>query len=184
MRRIYDSDALYRDDEDPFAPSEQQRPRRSTAFLSPGDNRTIDWAALSHAICPRWLRHRSLSVNIQTEKSTYENGEPINFLVSVHNQLPLPLTVVTETPVRWRWFLDGQPEASEITVYDEPKTRQVYTFARNETKHYRKQWSQSIRTGKRKWEPVEPGEYTLSAAININDPQSNGLYAETTITIE
>ena len=90
MRRIYESDALDRDDEDPFRPggSDREKPRAA---------RTLPVGTLSEALFPKWLQHRSISVDVSTPRDVYEAGETVPFVVTMKNAMPFPVSVPTVT---------------------------------------------------------------------------------------
>lgn len=173
MRRIYDSDALHRDDADPHSPRERDRTPRY---------RSLNWRAASHALLPVGLRRRAIAVEIETTSETYAVGESVDLRVRFRNRLPVPVTLPTRSPVRWHWAVDGHVEA-EVGSPDEPDDRSTFEFGRSETKTFTRRWSQRFKTGDRTWESAEPGEHTLSVRVNRDDA-SEGLSAETTIRIE
>lgn len=158
MRRIYESEALSRDDDNPFVPSED------------GDNdryRSINWENASHAFVPRSLRSFAISVSIETNKARYAEGEPVAFRVEFRNRLPIPISLTTRSPVRWTWALDGVQEASyvEEAVPDETST---FQFSRAERKQFTRQWSQQFRMSPSEWSAAEAGEHTISVGINAS----------------
>lgn len=173
MKRIYDSRALERTDDDPFAPEESPD--------EPGP-RTIDWAALSHAVAPTALRDRAIDVGVATEKRRYDPGEPVEIVVEFRNRLPFPIRLRTESPNRWTWAVDGLREASRVprTVPDRPA---AFSFARRERKRFRRRWPQRIRVADDEWEPVDPGTYTIGVRIACDDAADRGLVDTTEIEI-
>ena len=177
MRRIYESDAVSRDDEDPFRPGERE-------YIKPQTWRSISGAAWSRRLVPHWVRRRAISLELSTPKSTFDVDEPIPFRVEMRNRLPIPITLRTQSPVRWSWYVDDLEEASHVPLRDPPDTTGALQFDRGERRRFEKSWSQLFRTSKREWEPASPGEYTISASINVADPASASLYDETTVRIE
>lgn len=174
MRRIYESEALRRDDEDPNQPNERDRSDEA---------RTINWSAASHALLPTVLRHRGIRVGVETNKSVYAREEPVSFRVSFRNMLPLPVVLRVPTQVRWEWAVDGYGEA---TLFDEPVPEEpsVFRFDRGTTKAFERTWHQRFREEEREWSSAAPGEHTLSAYVAVDEPEAKGLYAETTFSIE
>ena len=173
MRRIYESDALHRDDADPHSPRERDGTPKY---------RSLNWRAASHALLPVRLRRWAIDVEIETPKETYAVDEPIDLRVRFRNRLPVPVTLRTESPVPWHWAVDGHVEA-RVEPPDEPDDRSAFDFARSETKTFTRRWPQRLKTGDRTWEAVEPGEYTLS--VSVNDDDAGGrLSAETTVRVE
>ena len=176
MRRIYDSDALRRDDE-PFTPSEKDRSFKIQAM------RSVNSTALSRRVVPRGLRHRAISVTVSTPRTEYAVGEPIPFAVTMRNPLPAPIAIPTNSPLLWTWHVDGLTEASEIQVHDPPDEAGEFVLDRGERKRVTKRWEQLFRVSESEWEPAEPGEYAIGAELNVDDPAEKGLADETTVRI-
>lgn len=176
MRRIYESDALSRTD-DPFSPNEGDHRER------PQSARSINGSAWSKRLVPHWLRRRAISLELSTPSTEFRPDTPIPFTVTMKNALPIPITIRTESPILWSWAIDDVPEASRITTDDPPERNGELHFDRGERLQFRKTWSQLFRVSEREWEPAEPGEYTISAAINVDDPTRNGMADETTVRI-
>ncbi|WP_435062357.1 hypothetical protein [Halobaculum sp. EA56] len=172
MRRIYESEALRRDDDDPFSPNESEEGRGSH----------VNWANVSHALFPSRLRARAIAVDVETDKDRYAPDEPVRFRATFRNRLPMPVSLVTETPVRWSWAVDGLVEASE--VYEPPEPRRTrFDFRRSERKRFERRWPQRIREREDEWRAAAPGEHTLSVRIGAVDGAEH-LVAETTFTVE
>ena len=174
MRRIYESEALHRDDSEPFSPSERHTKHKS--FWS------IDWSFLGRLI-PNVIRPSFLSVSVSTPKDEYACGEPIRFEFSIKNNLPVSLSITTRTPVVWSWDVDGISEASHVPLRDPPEERRTVVFERGSRKEFSRRWDQMFKVSDRQWEPAEPGTYTIGAGLNVDDARSNTLYDETTVTI-
>lgn len=177
MRRIYESDAIERDDE-PFTP------HRRDSSVRPEAMRSINATALSRLFAPAWLRSRAVSVDVSTPRSSYAVDEPVPFTVTMRNSMPFPITLRTRSPVLWTWSVDGHTEASHVPLRDPPEERGEFRFDRGERKRFDRHWPGSFKIDEREWEPAEPGEYTLSVGINVTQPVEKGLYSETTVTIE
>jgi hypothetical protein len=172
MRRIYESEALSRDDDDPFAPNEAENARGSH----------VDWANVSHALFPSRLRARAIEVDVETDKQRYAPEEPVRFRATFRNRLPIPVTLVTETPLRWTWAIDDFVEAS--TVYEPPEPeRSRFDFRRSERKRFHRSWPQRVREREDEWRAAAPGEHTLSVRIGAVDGAEH-LTAETTFAVE
>jgi hypothetical protein len=155
MRRIYESSALSRDDDDPFSPRDDED----------DEHRSINPVAASHALLPNAVRRRALAVSVTTERAEYDPGEPIAFRATFRNRLPIPVSIPIASPVPWHWAVDDRVSA-RTTPPDEPDEESLFTFGRSERKTFTRTWSQSWRVGERRWEPVEPGEYEISVAVN------------------
>lgn len=176
MRRIYESQALRRDD-DHFTPNERRSDDRPQAM------RSVPGAALSRLFVPDWLRFRALSVGIETQQSVYAVGDPVPFRVTLRNTLPIPITVETDSPLLWTWTVDDLPEASHVDRRV-PDERGSFTFDRGERKRFVRRWPQSFRVSDDEWAPADPGEYTLGASLRVPDAVAKGVAAETTVRIE
>lgn len=176
MRRIYDSDALQRSD-DPHAPAEREQPHGPQSF------RSVNAGWLSRGLVPAWLRHRVVSVEVTTRRSTFAVDEPVVFYVEMHNPMPFPVTIATQSPVAWTWRVDGATEASRVPVRDPPAESWGFHFDRGERKRFRKVWRQRFRISGSEWEPAEPGEHVVGAGINVEDPEAAGLSDEATVRI-
>lgn len=172
MRRIYESEALRRDDEDPFSPNESDE----------GTDSHVHWENLSHALVPTRLRPFAIDVAIETQQDRYALDEPIPFRVTFRNRLPFPITIVTETPLRWTWAVDGYVEAS--AVHESPaKEKTRFQFGRSECKRFHRTWPQRIQESDSEWRVANPGEHTLSVRIGAVQG-ADRLTAETTVSIE
>lgn len=170
---IYDSEAVTRNDDDPFVP------RGTTERRS----RTINWNAVSHALMPMALRNRAIDVRVETDRQTYEPGEDVHFRVQLENRIPFPVLLPTASPVMWRWAIDGRRKASEVPDPEPSGEKRLLRFRRSETKSFTRRWPQQFQVAEDRWEAVEPGEYTLSVWINVPDAEARSLYAETPIEI-
>ncbi len=177
MRRIYESDALYRDDDEAHAPKERKRQTTLQSF------RHVPSAALSDAFLPQRLRRRCISVDVRSPNSTYRVGEPIPFRVTLRNRAPIAVTIPTASPVLWEWSVDGNVEASAVPLRDPPDEPGRFHFGRGERKEFQKRWDQRFRVERHEWEPAEPGTYTIAAGINVAGGAQTRLRAETTVEI-
>jgi len=175
VRRIYESEAVDRSDTDPFRPSE------SGVREKPQAARSLPQQTLSRWLIPQRVHRRAISVSVETPQSVYGGGDRIPITVRMHNRMPFPVSVKTLSPVRWIWAIDGRRQTP--TGPDDAETAQ-FTFDRGERKRFSRQWSQSFQVSDSEWKPASPGEYTISAALNVDDPERSGLRAQTTVTIE
>lgn len=177
MRRIYDSEALRRDDDEAFVPREREDSVRPQAL------RSIDGSAWSRRLLPARLCRRAISVDVSTPRTEYVAGEPISFTVTMKNLLPVPVTIRTVSPLLWTWTVDGATEASRVPLRDPPEERRRFSFDRGERKQFKKRWRQLFRVSNSEWEEAPPGEYAIGAAINVDDPEGSGLSDETTVRV-
>lgn len=173
MRRIYDSGALHRDDEEPQAPTERgARPQAA---------RSIDGGAWSDMLVPTRLRYRAVWVDIEVPQTEFSAGAEVPFIVTIKNALPVPITLPTDSPRPWTWHVDGIPEASHVDSV--PGEEGSLRFDRGERKRFRRRWDQMFRVSDDEWEPAPAGEYTISAGLSVADAVERGLYSETIVRI-
>lgn len=156
------------------------RPPRRTEDdpTAPRATRSLDAASASHALLPRTLRRRALTVACTTDRERYAPDDPVTLRVTVHNRLPIPLRLRTTAPVPWTWAVDGVDRAS--TVDDLPRETDAVAFAARERKTFHTRWYQRFRVADDAWVAADPGEHTLSARLLLDDP----LVASTTVRIE
>lgn len=176
MRRIYESGALRRDD-DQFSPNDRDSAGRLQAM------RSVNGTALSRRLVPNWLRCRAISIEVSTPRTEYPVGEAVPFRVTMDNSMPFPITFRTLSPLPWTWNVDGVPEASHVSLRDPPDDSGEFRFARGERKRFTKRWEQMFRVSDSEWEPVGFGEYTIGAGLNVETPSEKGLYGETTVRV-
>ncbi|NGM69753.1 hypothetical protein G6M89_12160 [Natronolimnobius sp. AArcel1] len=175
MRRIYDSSALRRDDDDPFSPTSESKDR-------PSAMRSMNSLALSQRVVPERLRRYGVSVSIATPRTEYSPDESVPFLVTMRNTLPFPVALSTTSQVRWTWSIDGHDEAAQFDLEYAADPGQ-FEFNRGERKRFPKRWQQVFRVSETEWERAPPGTYTIGARINVDGAEAAGLAAETTIKI-
>lgn len=176
MRDVLDTDAVHRDDDDPFVPrDDRRRGRRGRS--------AFDWGNVSHALLPTALRDRAISVSVRTNKRRYEREEPVHFRASFVNRIPFPISLRTASPVLWTWAVDGVDRATRRPE-EPPDEPGLLRFARSERKTFERRWSQRIQGLEGRWLPVDRGEYELSVRINVDGAADRGLTDETTITVE
>lgn len=177
MRRIYESDALHRDDAEAHAPNERKRKTKLQSL------RSVPSATLSDRLVPSRLRHRFVSVDVTTPEAAYPIGGSVPFTVTIWNRAPVPVSIPTASPLLWAWTVDGNIEGSEVPLRDPPDEAGRFAFDRGERKRFRKRWDQMFRVSDAEWSPAEPDSYTIGAAINTADPERKGLTGETTVRI-
>jgi hypothetical protein len=176
MRRIYQSDAVHRDDDEPLAPNEREE-------SGPQSFRSIDTRGLTRWIVPARLRHWSVSIDVSTPRSEFPAGATVPFAVTMKNAMPFPVTIATRSRLLWQWDVDGVPEASRVDLRDVPEGEAAFEFDRGERKQFRRRWNGMFRLSGGEWEPATPGEYTIGAGINVADAAEKGLYDEATVRI-
>ncbi|WP_254767747.1 hypothetical protein [Salinilacihabitans rarus] len=175
MRRIYESRALHRDDDDPFSPNDgDDRPQAM---------RSLNATALSRLLVPDRLRRRAVSVAVSTPRAEYPVDTPVPFSVTMKNALPFPVAIRTTSPVGWTWHVDGVPEASHVPLRDPPDEPGEFVFDRGERKQFTRRWQGVFRVDDAEWERAAPGEYVIGAGLNVEDAREAGLYDETTVRL-
>lgn len=175
MRRIYESDALDRDDDDPF------RPNRRDGRSTPRAARSVPAGLLSSYLVPQRLRRWAISVDVSASRAVYQVGDPVSFTVTMKNSMPFPITIPTRSPLLWSWHVDGYREASHVAEAP-PADPGEFTFDRGERKRFERTWPQLFHVSESRWEEAPPGEYTISAAIDVDG--SGGVEDSTTVRIE
>ncbi len=178
MRRIYESDALHRDTDAPFSPNE-----RDDDDVRPQAARSIPSAAITSAVLPGWVRHRSISVDVSVPATEFTAGSPVPFQVTMKNAMPFPVVIPTESAIQWTWNVDGHRDASHFPLHDPPAGDDAITFDRGERKRYRKRWDQMFRVSDDEWEQATVGEHTIGAGLNVVDSPGKGLYDEATFRV-
>lgn len=176
MRRIYDSEALRRDD-GPFSPNERESDEQPQAMQS------IPSTKLSNSLVPLWLRFRAISVEVSTPHSEYPVDAGVPFSITMKNSMPFPITIPTSSPLLWTWDVDDVQEASHVQLRDPPAEERGFRFDRGERKRFTRRWQQKFRVSNSEWESAALGKYTIGAGINIENADKKGLYDETTIRI-
>jgi hypothetical protein len=177
MRRTDRKNGVKRSDEDPFRPNESGKPHRPRAA------RTLPAATLTRWILPAWLHRRAVSVNVATPKSVYESGEPVPVGIEFKNPLPIPITLMTRSPVPWKWHIDGHREASHVPE-PRPDLTTRFVLDRGERRRFTRVWRQSFQISKTDWKSAERGVHTIGAGLDVKAPLQNGLYDETTVRIK
>jgi len=171
MRRIYESDALAADDDDPFKPNPGEDDR---------DSRSIRWANASHALLPMSIRRRAVTASVETDQAVYAPDEVVRFRVGFANRFPFPVSLRTASPVRWSWSIDGVEQASRV---DDPTDGDpaLFQFGRSERKTFYRRWHQRFREADDEWSVARRGEYALRVWVN---GEAEHVAAETTFRIE
>jgi hypothetical protein len=156
-------------------------PQPDNRETSPQAARSLDAAAWSDRLLPTWLCYRAVSVDIEVPGHV-PTGSDVPIVVTMHNALPVPVTVPTDSLRPWTWYVDGVPEASHVdTVPSEPA---ALSFDRGERKRFRRRWNRLFRVSDDRWESAPAGEYTVGAGLSVADADDHGLYTETTVTLE
>lgn len=177
MRRIYDSDALRRD-EGHFTPKSADR-----GTIVPRSHRWIPSRSLGEWFVPSWIHRRAIRVAIDSPRSTYHIGDDIPLRITLKNSLPIPVSISTTSPIVWNWYVNEHPAAEKWSPRSTTDGDGRIEFDRGERKQFNKRWSQLFRISPTEWKPATPGTYTIAAGISVSDPKSTGLWDEIVITI-
>ncbi|WP_290817748.1 hypothetical protein [Halovivax sp.] len=177
MRRIYESSAIHRDEDDPFSPGLRGKNDEPQSF------RSVPSRMLSHLLVPRGIRHSAISVSVTTPSTEYDRLTRIPFRVEMRNPLPVPITLATDSPLVWTWSVDGIEEASHVALRDPGDERGSLTFSRGERKVVSRTWDQTFRVSESEWEHAEPGEYTIAARVNVDGAEDGALSDDVTVRI-
>ncbi|MFB6103018.1 MAG: hypothetical protein ABEJ73_10685 [Haloplanus sp.] len=152
-------------------------PKRSR----PETSRSFDVAKASHALLPRAIRRRALTLDCTTDRERYAPDDPVCFRVTVRNRLPVPIRLRTASPVPWTWSVDGVDRASTVDADALPDDSSILRFSRRETKTFEGVWYQRFRVADDEWVAADPGKHTLGARLLVD---TTGLAATTTVRIE
>lgn len=177
MRRLYESEAIRRDDDEPLVPNERRESYRVQA------SRWVNGTIVSNLLVPHGLRYRLLSIDVTTPEEEYAAGSSVPFYVTLKNSAPFPITVSTTSPVLWRWYVNDLKEASHVPPDNAPREEGTYRFDRGEHKRFEKRWNGLFRVSDTEWERAEPGTYTIGVRVSVDDPKAKGLYDETTVRL-
>ena len=177
MRRIYESSALRRDDDAPFAPTERDGTRRPQAA------RHVPATAITSSLLPQWARHRAVSVDVSVPREEFDTGDAVPFQVTMKNAMPFPVVIETESAIQWTWNVEGHRDAAHVPLHDPPDEAGEIRFDRGERKRIRTRWDQMFRVSESEWEPATAGEYTIGAGINVADSRGTGLYDDVTVRL-
>jgi len=177
MRRIYESRAVTRDDEDQFTPGEREDDPKPQAM------RSVPGNLLSRLLVPNAVRYRAVSVDVSTPRERFPEGATIPFTVTMKNTMPFPVEIPTRSPILWNWAVDGVTEAAHVPLHDPPEETRGFRFDRGERKRFRQRWDQLFQVSETEWEDAGPGEYSIGAGLNVDSAERKGLYDETTVRV-
>ncbi|MFW6449073.1 MAG: hypothetical protein ACOC0X_05980 [Halobacteriota archaeon] len=177
MRRIYESSALKRDDDDPFAP------REGTGGERPRAARSVPATWLSRRLVPRWLADRSLSVSLEVPSTEVPERSPVRFAFRVRNAAPFPIVIPTRSAIFWEWEVDGLPEASAIEDDVPDEAPGEFVIDRGQRMRIDRLWNGMFKVRSDEWAWAEPGEHVIRARLNVDDAAARGLETEATVTV-
>lgn len=183
MRRIYESDALHRDEDDPHSPSELEREEPKPTITANQNPSFLNWARASHALLPVALRNRAIDVAVETDREVYAPDEPVRIRVRFRNRVPFPIALRTPTRRQWDWSVGGFPRGAHEEFEPVPADASLLEFYRSETKTFARTWHQRFRTADDRWEVADPGTYEVAAFVAVETPDRRGLRAATDIEL-
>lgn len=140
-------------------------------------------SALFGRTVPQFLSRRAVTATIETDRETYELGEPVDIEIEFRNRLPVPVSIRTPAQQLWTWTVDGYPEASERRRYL-GSTPSAIDFDARERKYIHRRWDGLVEPGdgERRWVEPDRGEHELAAFIALRgSPRPE---ARTTIRID
>lgn len=183
MRRIYESDALHRDEDDPHSPSELKREEPKPTVTANQNPSFVNWARASHALLPVGLRNRAIAVTVETDQAVYAPEEPVGIRVRLRNRVPFPISLRTPTRRSWDWSVGGFARGAHKEFEPAPSEPSLLEFYRSETKTFTRTWHQRFRTGRDRWERADPGTYEVAGFVAVENPERRGLRAATEIEL-
>lgn len=141
--------------------------------------------ALSRLVPDRVAR-RAVTVSVDTAKSVYRQGEPVDIVVEFENRLPVPVSVPTVERRLWEWRVDGVLEATDEARYVD-RSPGSFEFRGGERKRIVHRWNGRFRhsegvDGLPTSEPATPGEHTISVSLATHTPGDRPT-DRTTITV-
>ncbi len=95
-------------------------------------------------LVPAHIAKRAIAVDIKTDKTRYQPGEPVTITAIFNNRLPVPVDVPTQQQRKWGWTIDGIIEATVERRYLRDST-QTFSFRAGETKRIDTRWDGRIR---------------------------------------
>ncbi|WP_435075116.1 hypothetical protein [Halorubrum sp. HHNYT27] len=132
-------------------------------------------AAVSRFV-PRWLARRAIAVEVSTDRTAYDPGDPVEITVRFTNRLPLPVEVVTPTRRPWGWAIDDVLEGTDERRYVREEPAAV-SFRAGETKTATVTWNGHFRRenadGLDRSEVAGSGEHTVSAFLSVADRRAH-----------
>jgi hypothetical protein len=125
-------------------------------------------------IVPGWLARRAVTLAVETDRTKYARGDPVEITVRLRNRLPVPVELETTTRRQWGWRVDGVLEATDERRYVRADSGAV-GFRAGETKVATATWNGRFRreggTGLDRSVPADRGEHTISAFLAVADPE-------------
>jgi hypothetical protein len=132
-------------------------------------------AAVSRFV-PRWLARRAVTVDVSTDRTAYDAGDPVTITVRLRNRLPIPVEVATPTRRPWGWAVDGVLEGTDERRYVREESAAL-SFRAGETKTATATWNGHFRrenaAGLDRSEPADRGDHTVSAFLCVADRRAH-----------
>ncbi|WP_281195190.1 hypothetical protein [Halorubrum sp. F4] len=125
-------------------------------------------------VVPGRLARRAVTLEVETGRTEYARGEPVEITVRLRNRLPVPVELETTTRRQWGWRVDDVLEASDERRYVRSEPGAV-GFRAGETKVATTTWNGHFRreneTGLDRSVPADRGEHVVSAFLAVADPE-------------
>lgn len=141
-------------------------------------------ATLLAALVPASVRRRAIAVSVETDRTVYERGDPVEITVAFENRLPVPVEVPTPRQRRWGWSVDGELEATDERRYvrDRPSS---FSFRGGERKRASITWNGRFERTRGRHESVvpDPGEHEIRAFVATHEDRYRP-HDSTTIRLE
>ena len=132
-------------------------------------------ATFLSALVPTALARRAITVSLETNRTVYERGDPVELTVEFKNRSPLPVSIPTPRRRRWGWTFDGLLEATDERVFTR-KRPSAFEFHGGERKRTTVTWNGRLKrtTDDRadtRYESLLPdaGEYELRAFVATHE---------------
>ncbi len=161
MRRILESQAVDRSDEDPFAPRERSS--------QPQAMRSVPATWVSRRLLPQWLCLRAISVSVRAPTTPVSIGDPVPIRITLTNTAPIPITITVSRSTPWTWAVDGYPTATKTPQPVDGPDHSALHFDRGERKQFTRRWWGYFRVAKSQWTAADPGSHTISVSLGTEE---------------
>lgn len=126
-------------------------------------------------VVPDRLARWAVTLTLTVPDGPYDVGDPVPFTVTIHNRLPVPVSVATPRLRLWAWAVDGQVEATDEATFASD-TEGELTLDGRETKRLVREWNGRFErtgagpNGRSEWVLADPGVHELSAFVATEPP--------------
>ncbi|WP_255168923.1 hypothetical protein [Natrononativus amylolyticus] len=164
--------------------SRDDRPRPAPGEAVERDSREGRRVGFVGPRLPTSLSCRLLSCSLEAPARVVA-GTPAAFHFHVKNRAPMSLTLACSSSRSWGWTVDGVPEAG-AGRFDPPATAATVALGPRERRTFTGRWDgQFLETDERgeRW-TAEPGIYTLTAYVAVENWRYRGVFASTDLAVE